>query len=95
MRFQLRLLRARSIISRRYTIEISFLKSVCILLFCGLNEVNMLSSLLQIKHNDVMEPGMRIHLPVSVAEGEIRDEIEKACHPQGNQFSVFFGAYCF
>jgi hypothetical protein len=55
----------------------------------------MLSSLLQIKHNDVMEPGMRIHLPVSVAEGEIRDEIEKACHPQGNEFSVFFGAYCF
>uniref|UniRef100_A0A0D3H8K8 Uncharacterized protein n=1 Tax=Oryza barthii TaxID=65489 RepID=A0A0D3H8K8_9ORYZ len=41
----------------------------------------------KIKHNDVMEPGMRIHLPVSVAEGEIRDEIEKACHPQGNQFS--------
>uniref|UniRef100_A0A0E0IM00 Uncharacterized protein n=1 Tax=Oryza nivara TaxID=4536 RepID=A0A0E0IM00_ORYNI len=36
----------------------------------------------KIKHNDVMEPGMRIHLPVSVAEGEIRDEIEKACHPQ-------------
>lgn len=36
----------------------------------------MLISLLQIKHNDVMEPGMRIHLPVSVAEGEIKKRYE-------------------
>jgi hypothetical protein len=40
------------------------------------NKVNMLISLLQIKHNDVMEPGMRIHLPVSVAEGEIKRRYE-------------------
>ncbi|XP_062195315.1 RNA pseudouridine synthase 3, mitochondrial-like [Phragmites australis] len=30
----------------------------------------------KIKHNDVMEPGMRIHLPVSVAEGEIKKRYE-------------------
>jgi len=36
----------------------------------------MLISLLQIKHNDVMGPGMRIHLPVSVAEGEIKKRYE-------------------
>jgi hypothetical protein len=36
----------------------------------------MLSSLLQIKHHEVMEPGMRIHLPVSVAEAEIKKRYE-------------------
>ncbi|RLN03596.1 hypothetical protein C2845_PM13G18180 [Panicum miliaceum] len=30
----------------------------------------------KIKYNDVMEPGMRIHLPVSVAEGEIKKRYE-------------------
>nr|AGT16005.1 hypothetical protein SHCRBa_115_J16_R_190 [Saccharum hybrid cultivar R570] len=30
----------------------------------------------KIKHNDAMEPGMRIHLPVSVAEGEIKKRYE-------------------
>lgn len=40
------------------------------------NKINILSSLLQIKHNDVMKPGMRIHLPVSVAEGEIKKRYE-------------------
>jgi len=42
------------------------------LLLYFVNKVNMVLSLLQIKHNDAMEPGMRIHLPVSVAEGEIK-----------------------
>jgi len=46
------------------------------MLFYFLNKVNMLISLLQIKHNDVMGPGMRIHLPVSVAEGEIKKRYE-------------------
>lgn len=36
----------------------------------------MLSSSLQIKHSEVMEPGMRIHLPVSVAEAEIKKRYE-------------------
>ena len=36
----------------------------------------MLSSSLQIKHSKVMEPGMRIHLPVSVAEAEIKKRYE-------------------
>ncbi|KAL6858973.1 hypothetical protein ACP4OV_017975 [Aristida adscensionis] len=30
----------------------------------------------KIKHNDIMKPGMRIHLPVSVAEAEIRKRYE-------------------
>lgn len=46
------------------------------LLLCFVNKVNMALSLLQIKHNDAMEPGMRIHLPVSVAEGEIKKRYE-------------------
>jgi len=49
------------------------------MLLCFVNKVNMALSLLQIKHNDAMEPGMRIHLPVSVAEGEVKKR-----HPQGN-----------
>lgn len=47
----------------------------CMMLYF-VNKVNMLISLLQIKHNDVMEPGMRVHLPVSVAEGEIKKRYE-------------------
>lgn len=31
----------------------------------------MLSRMVQIKHNAVMEAGMRIHLPISVAETKI------------------------
>ena len=48
----------------------------CMMLLYFENKVKMLISLLQIKHNDVMEPGMRIHLPVSVAEGEIKKRYE-------------------
>jgi hypothetical protein len=40
------------------------------------NKVNMVLSWLQIKHNDAMEPGMRIHLPVSVAESDIKKRYE-------------------
>lgn len=50
--------------------------SLCMMLLYFVNKVNMLISLLQIKHNDVMEPGIRIHLPVSVAEGEIKKRYE-------------------
>ena len=46
------------------------------MLLCFVNKVNMALSLLQIKHNDAMEPGMRIHLPVSVAEGEVKKRYE-------------------
>ncbi|OEL36407.1 RNA pseudouridine synthase 3, mitochondrial [Dichanthelium oligosanthes] len=65
-------------------VSVSEIKLAAIQVFseCSEHEVSAESirtqkyHLKKIKHNDVMEPGMRIHLAVSMAEGEIKKRYE-------------------